>query len=168
MLKYGITSRIEKETELILEKTFQAPREKVFKMFTETEHLEQFWGPRKWQLIYSKMDFRPGGEWLYGMQSFDDIHQTIGMESWGKMIFQEIEPPHRLVYADYFTDKNGEINHEMPVAETTIEFLELDAERTFVVSRTRYASADELQALLENGMLEGIAETWDRLSAYLK
>ncbi len=167
MPKYGITSRVENENELILEKTFQAPREKVFKMFTEAKHLEHFWGPKRWQLVHSEMDFRPGGEWFYGMKSFDDIHQTVGMESWGKMVYHEIEAPHRLVYTDYFTDNQGNIDPKMPVAETTIEFLALDEERTFVVSRTRYATADELQALLEDGMMEGIAETWARLSEYI-
>lgn len=162
-----MTSRVENSTDLILEKIFEAPLEKVFEMFTNSDQLKEFWAPRGWELIHSNMDFRPGGEWYYGMKSTDEKQPTFGIESWGKIVYQEIEAPKRIVYYDYFADEKGEINREMPVAETTIEFAILDEDRTFVVSRTRYNTAEELQYLMDNGLLEGIAETWDRLTDYL-
>lgn len=162
-----MTSKVEKDRELVLEKIFEAPQEQVFKMFTESKHLKEFWGPRGWELIHSTMDFRPEGEWHYGMKNTDETQRTFGMESWGKTIYKEIDEPNRIVYYDYFADKSGEINREMPVAETIIEFAKLDEERTIVVSRTRYETMEELQSLIDNGMLEGIAETWDRLSEYI-
>lgn len=167
MPEYGITSRVEDGRELVLEKIFQAPREKLFEAFTTSEHLEQFWGPSGWELIQSTMDFTPDGQWFYGMKSTDESAQTYGMESWGLTKYQEIDAPSRIVYQDYFADKNGEINREMPVAETTMDFVDLDNERTIVSSRTRYETEDELQKLIEQGMLQGMAEMWARLTDYL-
>lgn len=167
MAKYGITSRIENETELIFEKIFEAPQEKLFEVFTTSEHLEQFWGPHGWELIHSTMDFQPDGEWFYGMKCVDESQQTHGMESWGKTMYEKIDRPNQFVYRDYFADKHGELNRELPVAETTMDFVALDNDRTIVSNRTKYNTPEELQALIDNGMLQGMAEMWDGLSEYL-
>ena len=168
MPKYGITSRMEKENELTLEKIFEVPRERLFEMFSKSEHLESFWGPRGWELIHSSMDFKEGGEWFYGMQDTDSSQDNYGMKSWGMAVYEEIVEPEKLVYVDYFTDKSGEINRELPVAKTVVTFDQLDEERSVLISRTEYQSEEELQKLVDAGMLQGIAETWDRLSEYLE
>lgn len=167
MPKYGMTSKVENETDLVLEKIYEAPQEEVFQLFTNTEQLEKFWGPTGWELIHSTMDFRPKGEWHYSMRSMNERSKTFGMESWGKAIYQEIHAPSKIVFHDYFADKTGEINREMPVAEMTIEFAALDEGQTIIVSRARYNSPEELQSLLDSGMVEGRSETWDRLSEYI-
>lgn len=56
-------SRVENETVLVLERVLNAPRELVFKMFKDPEHIKHFWGPRGWDLPVCKVDFRPGGMW---------------------------------------------------------------------------------------------------------
>lgn len=167
MANYGITSRVENETELIFEKIFEAPQEKLFEVFTTSEHLEQFWGPHGWKLIQSTMDFQPGGEWFYGMKCVDESQPTYGMESWGKTMYEKIDWPKQFVYRDYFADKHGELNRELPVAETTMEFVAIDNDRTIVSSRTKYSTPEELKALIENGVLQGMAEMWEGLSDYL-
>lgn len=167
MRDYGLTSRVENEKELVLEKIFDAPREKLFEMFTDSKHLENFWGPYGWELSYSSMDFRPGGEWFYGMKYASDDPEMQGVESWGKMEFKEIDQPNRIVYVDYFADKTGEINRELPIARSTMDFIELDENRTILVNRTEYSVEEELLELINRGMREGIAETWDRLSKYI-
>ncbi len=164
---YGITSRIEHEKELVLEKVFEAPRERLFEMFTKTEHLAHFWGPRGWELIHSSLDFRPGGEWFYGMQETDSAQKNDKLESWGKTVYQVIEKPRRIVSVDYFADKSGEINRELPVAKTVMDFVALNNNRSILVSRTEYNAQEELQQLVDAGMLQGIAEMWDRLSKYV-
>lgn len=168
MPKYGITSRMEKENELTLEKIFEEPRERLFEMFSKSEHLEKFWGPRGWELIHSSMDFKENGEWFYGMQDTDSSQENNGMESWGKTFYEEIVEPEKIVYVDYFTDKLGEINRELPVAKTVVTFDTLDENRSVLTSRTEYRSEEELKRLVDAGMLQGVAETWDRLSEYLE
>ncbi|GAA3332740.1 hypothetical protein GCM10020331_094020 [Ectobacillus funiculus] len=59
--------------ELILERVFfDAPRELVFKAFSEAEHLKHWWGPRGWTLTVCNIDFRPGGTWHYCMKCIDE------------------------------------------------------------------------------------------------
>lgn len=168
MSKYGITSRVENETELIFEKIFEAPQATLFEVFTTTEHLEKFWGPHGWELIHSTMDFQPDGEWFYGMKNMDENEQNHGMETWKKIIYKKIDRPNQFTYRNYFADRQGEVNRELPVAETQVDFVELDENRTIVSSQTRYSSPEELQALIENGLLQGTAEMWDGLSDYLE
>ncbi len=167
MPRYGITSRVENEKELVLEKIFDVPRERLFEMFSDTAHLEHFWGPHGWELIHSSMDFRTAGEWFYGMKDMNSSQENYGMESWGKTVYQEIEEPEKIIYVDYFVDKSGEINREMPASKTEMKFVELDKNRSILVSRTEYRSKEDLQKLMDSGLLEGVAEMWERLSEYV-
>lgn len=162
-----MTSKVENETDLVLEKIFEASREKVFNLFTDAEQLEEFWGPSGWELIHSNMNFRPDGEWHYGMKSTDETSQTFGVEYWKKAVYQEIDAPKKIVYHDYFADEQGEINREMPVAETKIEFVSLSEEQTIVVSRARYNTGEELKSLMDRGLVQTVAESWDRLTDYI-
>ena len=164
---YGISSRIEKENELLVEKIFEVPREHLFEMFTETRHLKSFWGPRGWELVHSSMNFEDEGEWFYGLQDLERVTENQQMTSWGLTVFKEIFVPERIAYIDYFTDKSGEINRELPVAKGVMTFEELDDNRSILKSHTEYQSAEELQRLVDVGLLQGVAETWDRLSEYL-
>jgi uncharacterized protein YndB with AHSA1/START domain len=146
--------------EFVVSRTFAAPRELVWKMWTECEHLQHWWGPRGWTLPVCTLDLRPGGEWRYGMRG------PGGEESFGKGIYQEISAPERLVYTDYFTDGEGKINSEMPSFLITNEF-HAQGDKTLVTSRTILPSAEALQSLMDMGMVEGLTQTWDRLEEYL-
>ncbi|HEX7004794.1 MAG TPA: SRPBCC domain-containing protein [Trueperaceae bacterium] len=163
-----MNSRVENEKELVLERVFEAPRELVFEMFSKCEHLENWWGPKGWELPVCRLDFRPGGEWHYCMKCVDENQgDFFGMESWGKQIFHEIEVPVKIAYTDYFSDAEGNINRELPATTATVEFIDLGG-RTKVVSRSQYASADALKTVLDMGMLQGVTETWDRLEELLR
>jgi uncharacterized protein YndB with AHSA1/START domain len=154
-------SKVEtKDRELIITRVFSAPRPLVFEAFSDCKHLKHWWGPRLWPLSQCKMDFRPGGEWLYAMKGPE------GQESWGKAIYQEIVAPERIVYTDLFSDAEGNANEDMPQLVITLTFSEEEG-KTKVVSHAQMASAEELQSLLDMGMLEGLSETWDRLEEYL-
>lgn len=160
-------SRVESEKVLVLERVFDAPRELVFKMYQEPEHLKHWWGPRGWELPVCKVDFRPGGVWHYCMKCVDKSQgEFFGMESWGKAIYQEIVSPERIVYVDYFSDAEGNENPEMPSTKVTIELIDLGG-KTKLVSRGEYVSAEALKSVMEMGMLAGITETWDRLEEHL-
>lgn len=163
----SMESHVEGDRVLVLERTFDAPRELVFTMFAELEHLKAWWGPRGWELPVSRMDFRPGGEWHYCMKCVDPAQGSFyGMESWGKAVYREIVEPERIVYVDYFSDADGNENAEMPATEVTMEFIDLGG-RTKIVSRSSYVSPEALQQVMDMGMLQGITETWDRLEERL-
>lgn len=89
--------------EFTISRTFDAPRDLVWKAFTDPERMKQWWGPKGVKVISSKMDLRPGGIYHYGMQTPD------GHEIWGKFVYREIVPQERLVLVNSFSDKDGNL-----------------------------------------------------------
>src|ERR1035438_6868275 len=81
------------EKELILTRVFDAPREIVFKAWTEVERLKRWWGPKNFTNSVCEIDPRPGGAMRIHMRAPDDgvIYPMTG-------VFQEIAEPERLVF----------------------------------------------------------------------
>lgn len=86
---------------LVITRTFDAPRELVFKAWTEPAHLQQWWGPKGFSLEIVKLDLRPGGIFLGSQRSPE------GFVMWGKFVYQEITPPEKLVFIQSFSDEEG-------------------------------------------------------------
>ncbi|KMZ40550.1 MULTISPECIES: SRPBCC domain-containing protein [Bacillales] len=167
MSRNAMVSRVENERVLVLERVFDAPRELVFQMFKESEHLKRWWGPKGWELPVCHVDFRPGGVWHYCMKCVDKNQGDFyGMESWGKGVYKEIVEPEKIIYTDYFSDAEGNTNDAMPSTEVMMEFIDLGG-KTKLVSRSEYVSAEALKTVMDMGMLEGITQTWDRLEESL-
>jgi uncharacterized protein YndB with AHSA1/START domain len=164
----AVESRVENERVLVLERVFNAPRELVFKVFKEPEHLKNWFGPKGWELPVCNVDFRPGGAWHYCMKCADRSNsQFYGMESWGKAFYKEIVEPEKIVYTDYFSDAEGNLNESMPSTVVTLEFIDM-GDKTKLVNRGEYVSAESLKNVMDMGMLQGITETWNRLSELLE
>ncbi len=163
-----ILSRVEDNRVLVLERIFDAPRDLVFTMFKEPEHLRSWWGPRGWELPVCRVDFQPGGVWHYCMKCVDpDQGQFFGMESWGKGVYKEIIEPEKIVYVDSFSDSEGNTNEDMPSTEVTLEFIEM-GNKTKLINRSVYSSAETLKTVTDMGMIQGITETWERLEEALQ
>ncbi|WP_339278200.1 SRPBCC domain-containing protein [Paenibacillus sp. FSL W8-0426] len=163
-----MVSNVEEGRILVLERVFDAPRELVFQMFKEPEHLKRWWGPRGWEIPVCTVDFRPGGAWHYCMKCVDPNQgEFYGMEAWGKAVYKEIVEPERIIYNDYFTDAEGNVNDDLPSSLITMEFIDLGG-KTRLVNRSEFVSAEALQIVMDMGMLQGITETWDRLSELLE
>lgn len=160
MTKNNSTTTTPSDREFVMERIFDAPRELVFKAFSECERLAHWWGPKGWTLPVCKMDFRPGGVWLYCMRGPE------GEESCGKAVYREIVEPERIVYTDAFADAEGNVLEGMPEMLITVTFAEHDG-KTKLTNRAQFASAADLERTLGMGMVEGLTETWDRLEAYL-
>lgn len=160
-------SRVESDKVLVLERVFDAPRDLVFTMFKEPEHLKRWWGPRGWELPVCTVDFRPGGVWHYCMKCVDENQGDFyRMESWGKGVYERIDEPVSLAYTDYFCDAEGNVNEALPSTKVTMEFIDLGG-KTKIVSRSEYVSPEALKTVMDMGMLQGITETWDRLEERL-
>lgn len=149
------------ENEIIFTRIFQAPRELVFETYTTCEHLMNWWGSSTWPLNYCKMEFRNGGSWHYCMKGPNE-----GDESWGLAKYKDIKEPEKIVYNDYFSDKKGNINTDMPAFDTTITFTS-DGNKTIIKTVSKVGSKKEVEKLVEMGLIEGFTETWDRLEEYL-
>jgi uncharacterized protein YndB with AHSA1/START domain len=107
------------------------------------------------------MDFRHGGKWHYCMSE-----EGGEGESWGLATYEEIVAPERIVYQDQFADKDGTPNEEMPTQHVTVSLTETEGGTKLHV-RTDYASEEDLQQILEMGVVEGVTSTWNQLAELL-
>ena len=84
-----------------ISRLLKAPRQLVWDVYTQPEHLSHWLGPKGSTVTHSQMDLRVGGTYHYAM--------TIegGMALWGKWVFREITPPQRLVLTQCFSDPQG-------------------------------------------------------------
>ena len=88
------------------------------------------------------------------------------VESWGHTVFREIVEPERIVSVDAFADAAGKVNEGLPAMVVTVSFGEL-AGQTSVTSRAEFATAADLETVIQMGMEEGMSQSWDQLDAYL-
>jgi uncharacterized protein YndB with AHSA1/START domain len=84
-----------------ISRVFDAPRDKVWKAWTEGERLKHWWGPKGFVVTHCKVDLRPGCMMHYCLRTPD------GNEMWGKFVYREIVKPERLVWINSFSDKDG-------------------------------------------------------------
>jgi len=155
----------------IIARVVDAPRELVFKAFTEVERLRHWWGPNGFKVIAATMDLRPGGIYHYGLQAPD------GTAMWGRFAFREIAAPERIVYVNSFSDEKGglarHVFHEKWPLEllTTLAFEDVGSIRTKVtIVWVPINENDEERKTFDDGrqsMTQGWGGTLDKLDRYL-
>ena len=84
--------------DLVIERVFDAPRERVFDVFTQPEHLQKWWGPKRVGIPFAEFDARPGGKIFIAERGADGAMNYIAG------VVREIERPSRLVFAIHFAD----------------------------------------------------------------
>lgn len=85
-----------------IQRVFPAPRELVWRAWTEREHLPRWFGPKGATVAPLTLQLCPGGTFHY------HLSHPNGMEMWGRWVFREIEPPHKLVFVSSFANPQGE------------------------------------------------------------
>jgi uncharacterized protein YndB with AHSA1/START domain len=96
-----LSSKAAPVAELAVTREFDAPRDLVWKAWTEPERLAQWWGPSGSQIRVKGLDLRAGGTFLYSVQT------PNGPEIWGKFVYREVNPQDCLVFVNCFSDANG-------------------------------------------------------------
>ena len=91
------------EQKLVITRIFDAPREMVFKAWTDPAQAMCWWGPKDFTVPFLEIDLRVGGKYLYCMRSPE------GKDYWSTGIYREITPPERLVATDSFADEKGNV-----------------------------------------------------------
>lgn len=156
--------------EFVITRVFDAPRDLVWKAFTEPKRLKEWWGPKGVTIIESKMDLRPGGSYHYAMRTSD------GNTMWGKFVYREITPPSRMVFVNSFSDEAGGVTRH-PMAPnwplemlSTFLFEEESGKTRFTVRWSPLNATEEERATFAAGhasMQQGWGGTLDKLAAYL-
>jgi len=161
-----VTKDLENKT-LIIEREFDAPKNKVWKAYSEKEWFEKWWGPEGWETTAKEFDFRPGGRIFYGMKCVDE-NQTdwYGKTEWALMSIDTVDTPNSFTYRDYFADENGNVREDMPVLTITNEFVEQDG-KAKLVSRSVAESAEQIEQLVQMGMIEGFTSQLNKLDQLL-
>lgn len=155
----------------VIARVFKAPRDLVFKAFTDPEGMMHWWGPKGFKVLKSNMDLRPGGFYHYGMEAPD------GSSMWGKFVYREIVAPEKLVFINSFSDEAGGItrhplNASWPLEMLTTITFEEHANGTLLSIRwqTLASATDEERTTFNTGhasMNQGWTGTLDQLEAYL-
>src|SRR4030081_2353864 len=105
---------------ITIERTFQAPIEEVWNLWTTKEGIESWWGPDGFAVKVHKLDLRPGGELLYAMTATapDQIEflKKAGMRvtTESRLTYTEVDPPRRLAYSQTADFIPGGAPYEVP------------------------------------------------------
>ncbi len=154
----------------VLTRTFDAPRELVFKAWTDPEHLKRWFGPKGFTMPSCSLDLRPGGVFHYCMKSPD------GHEMWGKWIFREIVTPEKLVVIVSFSDAKGGVTRHPLSPNWPLEtlskstFTEHAGKTTLTLEWSAFNATEAERKTFDeghSGMQQGWGGTMDQLAAYL-
>ena len=167
-----------------IERIFDAPREKVWKAWTDPELVKKWWGPEGFSAPYAKIDFREGGMYTFAMHGPEGSEWDRDMYSSGK--YKEIVPPDpsaplragKIVSTDYFSDKDGNLikpsdegqDASFPSEMTvTVTFEDLEDGRTkLTIHYPKPESEEHFQAMIKSGMEEGWSSSLDKLEKALE
>lgn len=145
---------------LRIRRAFAADRVMVWDCYTKPELLDRWFAPAPMTTRTKHMDFRPGGHWHYAMIDAD------GTEYWGRTDFRDIDPIDRYTAKDAFSDASGAPNAELPIADWEVTF-EPAGNGTLVRTVVTYASAEDLQKVIDMGMEDGMTSTFERLDTLI-
>ena len=153
-----------------ISRMFDAPRELVFSLWSDPNHLRRWWGPKGCSVGFCNMDLRPGGQLLYNLRMPD------GQEMWGKFVYREILPPERLVFVTSFADPQGNITRAPFNSKWPLEILNtltlsqhFNLTRLTLMGEPLTSSGEELDLFesMRDSLHDGFSGTFDQLQAYL-
>ena len=157
--------------DFVISRTFDAPRSLVWDVWTKSEHLQHWFGPKGFTAKATIMDFRPGGMYRYCLASPE------GAELWGRCVYREIVKPEKIVFINSFSDPQGGITRHPFSADpwplemlATYEFTEAEGKTTVTIRWVPYNSTPEEIATFEAGragMTQGWTGTMDRCTEFM-
>ncbi len=163
-----MTNSTVNETErMVITRVFDAPRELVWKAWTDPKYVTQWWGPKGFTTPFCEMDFRVGGKFLYCMRAPD------GQEFWNGGEYHEIVPHEKIVSSMYFSDSKG---NRVEAARYGIEHDAVDGVHDVVLfedigngqTKLTFIGNETMQNAIESGQLEGTKQILDKLAAVVE
>lgn len=152
---------VDKEQNTItVKREFAADRQLVWDCYTKKELLDQWFAPKPFSTKTKSMDFKEGGHWHYAMVDPD------GMEYWGWTDYTKIKPIDFYETFDAFSDKEGNLNQDLPRAKWRVDFSD-KGKNALVVTVVTYSSLADLEAVINMGMKDGLTSTLERLDELL-
>jgi uncharacterized protein YndB with AHSA1/START domain len=145
---------------LVVTREFNAPLEKVWKAWTESSLLDQWWAPKPYKTHTKSMDFKAGGRWHYFMLSPE------GEKHWCKVDFKSIDPQKSFTAIDSFCDENGVDSHAAPFMHWHTKF-QSAGNGTLVTVEVSFDSAADLEKIVAMGFQQGFTMAHGNLDELL-
>jgi uncharacterized protein YndB with AHSA1/START domain len=163
-----MTKNMVNETDrMVVTRIFDAPRELVWKAWTDSKYVMQWWGPKGFTAPFCQIDFRVGGKFLCCMRTPD------GQEFWNAGEYHEIVLHEKIVSSMYFADSNGNkvepehygIEHEAieDACDVTL-FEDLGNGRT----KLTFIGNEPMESAKNSGQLEGWKQILDKIAAVVE
>jgi uncharacterized protein YndB with AHSA1/START domain len=155
----------------VISRVFDAPRELVWKAWSERDRLMEWFGPKGFKLTAANLDFRSGGSFHYAMQTPD------GKEMWGRFVYREIVAPERIVLVSSFSDAKGGLTRHPFSATwplemlTTTTFAEEGGKTKLMIVWSPLNATETERKTFDQGrssMTQGWGGTFEQLTEYLK
>jgi len=161
MSKHKSIVTLPNDRDVVVVRSFDAPRTLVFEAWTKPE-LMQRWllGPPGWTMPVCEMDVRPGGKFRWRWRNVES-----GAEFGFTGEFHEVVKPSRIVHVERFDP--GDVGGEMGEALVTSVLTEKNGVTTYSTT-IHYASKDVRDAALKTGMTDGMEQSYEKLDALLK
>ena len=159
------TSQQVEKQELIVSRTFDAPRDVVWRAYTEPDLVKRWFGPEGFTAPIIESELRQGGSYLYGMESPD------GKNFYSAGVFKEFSPPERIVATDSFADEEGNIvpasyyglSSDWPLEpEMTVTFEDLDGRTRMTMREAGIPGGADL-----DNAIAGWSQSLDKLEKLL-
>jgi uncharacterized protein YndB with AHSA1/START domain len=144
------------DREIVLTRTFDAPRAAVFEAWTKPEHVRKWYGCAVFDLVVCDIDFRVGGRYRFTMRTPEGVEHTMAG------VYREIVAPKRIVCTEHY-ETHGFRRED---AIVTVVFDEQDGTTT-LTSTIVHPSREQRDGHLNSGMEHGAGETFDRLAEHL-
>lgn len=148
------------ERELVLERIFDAPRDKVYRAWTEPKLVKQWFAPLPWTISGVAMDVRPGGQSLIVMRDPE------GKDYPNPGVFLDVVPNEKLVFTDAFTEAWQP--SEKPFMTAIVTFEDVGDGKTRYTARARHWTTEDREAHEKMGFHEGWGQCADQLAELLK
>ena len=141
------------DREIRIERTFDAPRDRVWRAFTDPKLLAQWWG-RGNKLVIEKFELERGGHWRFVEHGPEGVNGFEGR-------FREVTPKDRIVQTFEWDGMPAYVIVE------TLELQDLGDGRTKVVTVSLFHTTEERDGMLQSGMEEGLNQSYEALDRLL-
>ena len=149
----GLDVTTPSDREIRIERTFDAPRERVWQAYTEPDQVAQWWG-RGNPLTIERLEVQRGGHWRFVEHGPDGDHGFEGR-------FREVTPYDRMVQTFEWDGMPGY------VIINTAEFVDLGDGRTKIVTTSQFFTTEERDGMLDSGMAVGLGQSYEALDRLL-
>jgi uncharacterized protein YndB with AHSA1/START domain len=149
---------------MVVTRVFDAPRESVWKAWTDPKYVMQWWGPKGFTAPVCRMDFRVGGKSLCCMKAPD------GQEFWNAIEYREIVRHEKIVSSMYFADSEG---NRVEPAQLGIEHESIEGAYDVTVfeefgdgqTRLTHIGNEPMESAKNSGQMEGWNQVLDKVAA---